>query len=239
MNEASANAKRFASTKLGLGNDQIYARIFEAIVDHQLMPGTHLKEDELCEIFEIGRTRARAVLSRLASDHVVEIVANRGAFVAKPTIDEAREVFRARRLIEGYLVRRAAERCDENIRKVLEQHLCHEQAARDALDMGALIRRCGRFHQVLAKQADSPIMGRFLRELIARSSLILAIYEARPADECEMGEHRELTALVVAGRAEEAVALMERHLDGIEGRLDLMPHPQRNADLRSLLSTNA
>jgi len=218
-----------------LDNGQIYARVFEAIVDHRLMPGTHLKEDELCEIFGIGRTRLRAILSRLSADHVVELVANRGAFVSKPAIEEAREVFRARRLIEGHLVRRAAENPTEQVRAALLQHLGHERAARDAGDQSVVIRRCGKFHQVLGEQAESPIMARFLRELIARSSLIVAIYEAKAPEECEMEEHRALTELVLASRADAAVELMERHLCGIEDRLDLHPRRQASQDLRSSL----
>jgi DNA-binding GntR family transcriptional regulator len=218
-----------------LDNDQIYARVFEAIVDHRLLPGTHLKEDELCEIFGIGRTRIRAILSRLAADHVVELVANRGAFVSQPTIEDAREVFRARRLIEGHLVRRAAENPSEQTHQALRHHLRHEEAARAAGDPSVVIKRCGNFHHVMADLAESPIIARFLRELIARSSLIIAIYEARPPEDCEMEEHRALAELVLAGRADEAVDLMERHLRGIEDRLDLMPKRKVNRDLRNAL----
>jgi DNA-binding GntR family transcriptional regulator len=189
----SAGAPETPETPGILDNDQIYARVFEAIVDHRLLPGTHLKEDELCEIFEIGRTRLRAILSRLSADHIVELVANRGAFVSKPTIEEAREVFRARRLIEGHLVRRAAENPTEKVRTALMRHLGHEHAAREAGDQSIVIRRCGKFHQVLGEQAESPIMARFLRELIARSALIVAIYEAKAPKDCEMDEHRALT----------------------------------------------
>jgi DNA-binding GntR family transcriptional regulator len=235
MNEISAQSAGTAAVPVNLDNDQIYARVFEAIVDHRLMPGTHLKEDELCEIFGIGRTRLRAILSRLSADHIVELVANRGAFVSKPTIDEAREVFRARRLIEGHLVRRAAENPTEKVRVALMRHLGLELAAREAGDQSIVIRRCGKFHQVLGEQAESPIMARFLRELIARSSLIVAIYEAKAPEECEMDEHRALTELVLASRADAAVELMERHLHGIEERLDLQPRRQAHEDLRTTL----
>jgi DNA-binding GntR family transcriptional regulator len=235
MNEIDIEISRPAPAPVDLDNDQIYARVFEAIVDHRLLPGTHLKEDELCEIFGIGRTRLRAILSRLSADHVVELVANRGAFVSKPTIEEAREVFRARRLIEGHLVRRAAENPTEKIRAALLQHLDHERAAREAGDQSAVIRRCGKFHQVLGEQAESPITARFLRELIARSSLIVAIYEAKGPEECEMEEHRVLTEFVLASRADAAVELMERHLRGIEDRLDLQQRRQAHQDLRSSL----
>ena len=216
-------------------NNAIYGQIFDSIVDHKLLPGTHLKEDELCDLFGVGRTRIRAILSRLAADHVIELVANRGAFVARPSVEEAREVFNARRVIEGYLVRRAADLRDDMMQKALTDHLHSEQAARDAGDASRVIRRCGRYHQVLADQAESPIMARFARELIARSSLIIAIYESHAPDECEIHEHRQLSDLVMAGKGDEAAALMDRHLIGIEERLILEPKSEPQNDLRTSL----
>lgn len=233
--DATARDEAEAATSRRLTNGEIHARIFEAIVEHRLTPGTHLKEDVLSELFGIGRTRVRAVLSRLAADHVVDLVANRGAFVCKPSMDEAREVFRARRLIECHLVRRAAEHPSAEIQRALTNHLCQEDKARAAGTQGAVITRCGNYHHVLAAQSSSPIMARFLRELIARSSLIVAIYGAAPVDDSEIEEHRALTDLVLAGKADEAAALMERHLAGIEGRLDLRPRGGEHDDLRRAL----
>lgn len=215
--------------------NQIYTRIFDAIVDHRLLPGTHLKEDELCELFGVGRTRIRTALSRLSGDHVIEQVANRGAFVSRPSIEEAREVFRARRLIEGHLIRRAAERRDDAMHAALNTHLHSENEARAAGDAARVIRRCGRYHQVLADQADSPIMARFVRELIARSSLIIAIYEKGHHGDCEADEHRKLSDFVLNGEGEAAAELLDRHLTGIEERLDLEPQGEPASDLRSSL----
>lgn len=224
-----------AASPRNLTNTEIHARIFEAIVEHRLTPGTHLKEDVLSDVFGIGRTRVRAVLSRLAADHVVDLVANRGAFVCKPSIDEAREVFRARRVIESHLVRRAAENPSTQTRRALSNHLRQEDMARTAGAQGAVITRCGNYHHVLADQSHSPIMARFLRELIARSSLIVAIYGVAPVEDHEIAEHRALTALVLAGQADEAAALMERHLAGIESRLDLRSQEKAGDELRRAL----
>lgn len=223
-----------APLSAGPTNDEIHAKIFQAIVEHRLMPGTHLKEDLLCEFFGIGRTRIRAVLSRLAADHVVDLVANRGVFVCKPTVEEAQEVFRARRVIESHLVHRAAENPSPELRHALTNHLHEEEAARAEGAQGAVITRCGNYHLLLADQVNSPIMARFLRGLVARSSLIVAIYGVAPAAPCEIEEHRALTELVLAGRAEEAAALMLRHLEGIEGRLDLQQQ-NSNDDLQLVL----
>lgn len=237
MNRMDGDTKKAAGLSAArTGSDHIYGSIFDAIVDHKLQPGTHLREDELCDLFGVGRTRIRAALSRLASDHVVELQPNRGAFVARPSVDEAREVFRARRLIEGHLIRRAAERHDDTMEGALSDHLHSEEEARVAGDAARVIRRCGRYHQVLADQAESPIMARFVRELIARSSLIIAIYGTEKPDESEVDEHRLLSRFVLAGKSDEAADLMDRHLKGIEDRLDLVPKTEPASALQRVLS---
>nr|WP_229724299.1 hypothetical protein [Cribrihabitans marinus] len=78
-------------------------------------------------------------------------------------------------------------------------------------------------------------MARFVRELIARLSLIIAVYEATAPDECEMHEQRDLSDLVLAGDADAAAALMDRHLAGIEQRLILEPNESRQTELKASL----
>src|SRR5918994_3045368 len=89
---------------LPASEDSIYERILAAIFEHRLPPGTKLGEDRLASIFGVSRARIRRVLPRLAHESVVTLEPNRGAFVAKPTIAEARDVFQARRLIEPGIV---------------------------------------------------------------------------------------------------------------------------------------
>src|SRR4051812_6679393 len=87
-----------------LTDGDIYERIVDAILDHRLAPGTKLVEEKLGRAFGVSRTRIRQVLVRLASEQLVVLSLNRGAAVACPTPEEAREVFGARQLIEPTLV---------------------------------------------------------------------------------------------------------------------------------------
>ncbi|HXH01987.1 MAG TPA: GntR family transcriptional regulator [Candidatus Competibacteraceae bacterium] len=239
MNESLSKAQRALIHYGKLGdpeNEAIYQQIFATIVDHSLPPGTKLKEETLCEIFGVGRTRIRKILFQLANDNIVTLVPNRGAYVAYPSVAEAREVFTARRLVECHLVRVVAAEQQERARPLLEEHVQRERQARQAGDMGAAIRLCGEFHLLMAELADSPILGEFLRELISRTSLIVAIYERPPVHNCEMDEHASLIEAIAAGQAEQAALLMEEHLRGIESRLDLRPPRSQEVDIRKVLS---
>src|SRR5690242_6313196 len=87
--------------------DEIVRRIHAAVIEQRLLPGTKLSEAALCEAFGAGRARVRRSLLVLANREIVELHANRGAFVAQPTAKQARDVFDARRAIEPRIVHRA------------------------------------------------------------------------------------------------------------------------------------
>ncbi len=58
-------------------------------------PGCKLGERELAEIFEVSRIVIRQALIRLADDGLAQIERNRGAFVARPSMQEAMEIYDA------------------------------------------------------------------------------------------------------------------------------------------------
>mgnify|MGYP006194181893 FL=1 len=116
----------------------IYDRVVSAILDHRLPPGTKLVEDRLANAFGVSRTLIRPVLVRLANEQVVTLTPNRGATIAQPSEQEAREVFEVRRLIESSLVERFTECADRDDIQLLTQCIRDEEAARTAGDMGGV-----------------------------------------------------------------------------------------------------
>lgn len=229
-----------SSSSNGLSDDDIHRRLIEAIVDQRLLPGTKLVEDRLGQAFGVSRTRIRQVLIRLAQEQVVTILPNKGASVAQPSVQEAREVFEARCVIEAVLVRRFIERAKPADLQALAACIEAEEAARKAGDHAMALRHSGGFHLLLAGAAGHATFEQFLRKLVSRTSLILMSYaptarqRAAPGSEpaqpvrwveaCRCDEHRGLlTALRGAARgrvkADDAVALMTRHLHHIEASL--------------------
>ena len=73
--------------------DRIVASITNAIIERRLMPGTKLAEQKIADIFAVSRTLVRQALNQLSRDRLVTLSPARGAFVAMPSVDEARQVF--------------------------------------------------------------------------------------------------------------------------------------------------
>ncbi|MGL4559417.1 MAG: GntR family transcriptional regulator, partial [Afipia sp.] len=106
-----------------VAEEAIVEHIFEAIIEQRLPPGTKLSESALCEAFGVGRMRVRRSLLLLASREVVELRANRGAFVASPTAEQAAEIFEARLILEPDIARLAVERATDDDIVLLSRHL--------------------------------------------------------------------------------------------------------------------
>ena len=54
--------------------EEIVEKIYTAVLEHRLAPGTKLGEDRLASIFSTSRARVREVLARLANEQVVELI---------------------------------------------------------------------------------------------------------------------------------------------------------------------
>lgn len=197
--------------------------LHDAIVDRRLAPGTRLVEDDVGATFKASRTVVRAALQALAFDGIVTLERNRGAIVAKPTPDEGRQVFQARRLIEPGLAAAAILRATPEAVAGLRHHLAEEAqaiAARGPSARRAEIRASGDLHLKIAELAGNDILTRMLRELIARSSLVIALYGRTGASSCARDEHGLIVAAIARGDAAEAARLMAHHIDHIEADLD-------------------
>lgn len=216
-----------------------YKSIRRAIVEHALAPGTKLPEDQLGLQFGVSRTLIRAVLSRLASEALVDIGNKRTATVAQPSLDEARAVFEMRRALEAEAVRMVMARWQPAMGATLEGHVRQEQqAARDG-KVPVSIRLAGEFHTRLAQMTGNPLMERYLSEVVTRCSLILAVYGRPHSSDCACTEHHQLIEAFRKGDTERAVQLMAEHLSGIEKRAllpDLAPAGQELAHVLSRYS---
>lgn len=214
---------------------RIYQAVFNAVMGQRLPPGTRLAEAELCELYQVSRTTVRKALQRLAHDHMVELRPNRGAVVASPSPEEAREIFAARRAIEKAIVPMVVRHATPTALARLQKSIDAEHQAIHAGDRTNWIRLGGEFHILLAEMACNRVLLRFLTELVSRCSLIIALYESPGSPMCEDDEHKRLVRLIAEGKADEATALMEQHLLEIEARLRL-GEPEKKISLADALS---
>lgn len=199
--------------------DAIHAVIARALLSGQLAPGAQLIETRLATAFGVSRERIRRILQRLGNERLLELVPNRGAFVASPSLQQAREIYEARRILEGGIAGRLAGQMDAAQLRALAAHAKRERAALKAGDRALSIRLSGEFHLLLAEFCGSAFIGRQLQELVSRTSMLVAFFEAETDSSCACEEHEEIVAALRAGDARSAMRAMQAHLSLIETRL--------------------
>jgi DNA-binding GntR family transcriptional regulator len=204
-------------TKLPTRTEKVHEALRQAIIEQQLPPGARLPEDMIGDTFGTSRTIAREALLRLSVEGLVDLLPNRGAFVANPSLDDGRDVFVVRRGLERTVVLQLAGQLSpaqiDELRCMLEQ----EELA-GARDEREAIRLAGEFHLRLAAMTGNKLLIRYLTETVSRCSLVLTIYGRPHSVDCGIDEHRQIIEALIAGDKARAAELMEHHIEQVAGR---------------------
>lgn len=214
-------SKNVTSSRAVPADQRVHAELYSAIIDHQIPPGTALLEDSLATAFAVSRTVVRKALQQLAHERLVDMVPNKGASVAKPSAEEARQIFEARREIEQIIVKMAVSKASDSELQFLLKLAKSEQQAHSTGHKADRLKLSGDFHRQLALQSGNAVLCNFMAELVSRSSLIIALYESPGAVPCSHTEHLEIANAMVARDQRKAAEYMEHHLRHIEAQIDL------------------
>ena len=222
-----------AATDGTSSTERIVDSITTAIVERRLMPGTKLAEQAIADIFGVSRTVVRQALNQLSRDHLVTLEPARGAFVAQPSVEEARQVFEVRAMLEASLVRQLCPRITDAQVTELRRHLRAEREAVARTDVPGRTRLLADFHVVLARMLGNDVLAELLADLLHRSSLISLMYQSSHSAGHSQDEHVLIVDALERRDARAAVRLMEHHLGNVERNLRLDPRvPDLAAALR-------
>lgn len=195
---------------------RIVDSLTRAIVDHRLHPGTKLAEQKLADHFGVSRTLVRQALFQMARNHLIRMKPARGAFVATPSADEARQVFAVRRMLETEMTRQFVRQVTPAQIKALKAHVAQERAAVASQDVSGRTELLGDFHVRMAELMGNQVLAQILDELISRCALITLMYQSTSAAEHSSEEHADIIQALANKDEARAVQLMVEHLEHVE-----------------------
>ncbi len=210
---------------------RIVDSITAAIVERRLMPGTKLAEQQIADIFHVSRTVVRQALNQLSRDRLVTLEPARGAFVAQPSLEEARQVFEVRKMVEAALVKQLCAVVTDTQVAALRAHLQQEAEAVARTDVAGRTRLLADFHVLLARQLGNEVLAQLLADLLSRCSLIALMYQSSHSAEHSAGEHVAIVDAIASRDARAATRLMDSHLGNVERYLQRRPRTGPLADL--------
>jgi DNA-binding GntR family transcriptional regulator len=197
----------------------IVESLTRAIVEHRLHPGTKLAEQKLADHFGVSRTLVRQALFQLSQNRLIKLEPARGAFVAAPSVEEAKQVFAVRRMLEAEMARAFARSSTPARIKALREHVAQEKLAVQQEDVPSRTELLGDFHVRMAELMGNQVLAELLSELISRCALITLMYQSTHAAEHSNDEHADIVKALAAKDEELAVRLMNEHLSNVEESL--------------------
>ena len=199
------------------------------ITEGHLRPGTRLSEEDIGAALGVSRNTLREAFRLLGHERLLVHEFNRGVFVRRLTVDDVRDLYQVRRLLECGAVRRLAERLASDsspagrtadllapVRAAVEEG--ESAAAQDAwVAVGTANMH---FHQAVADLAQSPRVTEVMDHLLAELRLVFHVMDAPQAFHATyLPENRAILELLVAGDLAGAEAAIATYLDAAEAQL--------------------
>ena len=201
--------------------DKVAAAITDAIIQHRLVAGTKLVEQSLATMFGVSRTIVRQALIRLEREKLIKLEPAKGASVATPSVEETRQIFATRRLIEIPMIREFVRNARPGDIRQLSNHLQKEQSACQHVDVRGRTRMLADFHVQIATMTGNLVLAELLSQLVSRTSLAAMLYQTNFSAQHSSNEHLELLAAIEAKQVDLAGELMDQHLRNVEASLQL------------------
>jgi DNA-binding GntR family transcriptional regulator len=196
-----------------------YEELRAELLSCRILPGSRLKNQELCERFSVSVGAIREALSRLTAEGLVVAEPQRGFKAAEISVADLQDLTMVRIEIESLCLRRsiAVGGLDWESRLVAAYHRLSRMPERAPADHSRTnddwAEAHAGFHAALVGGCDSPWLLRLQSLLYAQSERYrrLSMPLARTARDVD-GEHKEILAAALAHDVDRATDLLARHM---------------------------
>lgn len=194
----------------------VYDAIRRAMHRGRVAPGTKLQEPALARALDVSRERVRKALHRLVHEGWLTAVPNRGTFVPSLTVEEMREIYDVRSMLEAAIVRRLSAEHGAAAAKRLKRHIAEEKTATRNDDRGRLFALSGDFHILLAELCGNEELTKLVRALLTRSTMHFSLAAPERFHNCAgPHEHGGIVEAILERKPEKASRRMLAHLVGL------------------------
>jgi DNA-binding GntR family transcriptional regulator len=194
--------------------DWVTASLREAILHGYFEPGEKLDQDRIAEELEVSRTPVREAVRRLESEGFVEVRPHYGAFIAKVSPQDIREIYEIRRLLEAEVVRQVTLLIPDLVLDELDTSLTETEAQFEAGDSAKHFESDVYFHETLAGFVENKLLKEVLDGLTNRISIVRRFARLQPGPHLvdSFKEHRAILQAMRQRDPEQAAELMSLHL---------------------------
>lgn len=151
---------------------QVENHLRQAIVSGKLKAGEKLVERELCEMMGVSRPSLREALRKLEAEKLIVNVPHHGPEVASITLDEARDLYALRRLLESYAAHEFTRLASAEEMKSLAKTVRHLREAGQKNSREGVLKAKADFYGILLGGCGNLLVTEILGGLLSRVSLL-------------------------------------------------------------------
>jgi len=195
--------------------DRAYAYTKERILDGRIGGGEIISEGEIAEGAGMSRTPVREAFLRLEREGLLRLYPKRGALVVAVSVAEVESVLETRLLVERHAIEKVVLK-GTDLAAELDASIVEQERLLEAGETAAFVEADREFHRIFVGAAGNPILLELHDSLRDRQSRmgIAAIIRDAARKRSIVSEHRELVAAVNARKPSDALATIDRHLEG-------------------------
>jgi len=182
----------------------------------------NLAEVDFVSALKVSRTPVREALIKLASEGLVELHQNRGAWVSEITLSDIRQFFEALDVAQRMVTRLAALRFNPQALESLRTHAADFDRNVKTGNISAMHQANFQFHAVIAGNCGNALVAEHYMRLLnigTRVSHLALVYEqsSRTKDSETLGlenigdEHRKMIEYILSGEADKAEEVAREH----------------------------
>ncbi|MFZ3556111.1 GntR family transcriptional regulator [Streptomyces sp. BH055] len=213
--------------------DRAYEELKGAVLANRLRPGDALSVPALAAQLSISRSPVREAVQRLIHDGLATHVPHKGAVVATVDVEDVRQLYVVREVMEGLAARLATERLDASrlaeLRDLLERH---EREVGTGVDERTHIEMDMAYHRMIREVADNPHLTAALDTIQGRAHLALhQLWRGQEAPRLAVAEHRRIFEAMTSGDPDAADLAARDHIRKLRIRLSqaVAPGPSDTA----------
>ncbi|MBO9101147.1 MULTISPECIES: GntR family transcriptional regulator [unclassified Rhizobium] len=195
---------------------QVYERLRRAITTLAMLPSEALSEKDLSLQLGVSRTPVREALIRLADEGLIDILPQRGSFVAPIRIHDVEEAQFIRESLEVAVVKRLAGRCSTQFLTDIKANLSRQELAVAQDDGDLFLELDEAFHRGFCEEAGLSKSWRVIQTVKLQMDRVRYLSLPDPAHlKTLLEQHWKIVHAIEDGDRELASNAMSAHLQEV------------------------
>lgn len=207
--------------------DQVYRHVRQLVLSLKLKPGEALSEKELSLRLGVSRTPVREALIKLSEDGLVDILPQRGSFVAPIRVAEVLEAQFIREALETAVVRRVATNPVPGLQERLESLLARQLVAIKQKSLDEFLALDATFHGAFCDACNLPRAWKIIQNVKGQLERVCYLDLPDPAHQMDLyDQHCAIVQAIGEGKPDLAVKEAKLHLQEVFKSVELLMNTQ-------------